>query len=211
MVFCSTELAARIERAEAEMLAEVAAYVGRREPGAGAVCMPLAGGVAVWVGPDAPVNKVAGLGFDTLPDPDRLAEVERAFAARATPLHVELSCLADPALGAALTARGYALVGFENVLGLPLSGSALPGSPLPAPQFAIAEVGNDDAVWIETVLDGFAVPDTAGVPSHESFPRQALRRALDQIRGLRGLVCYLARVDGVRAAAASLRISGGLA
>ena len=42
-------------------------------------------------------------------------------------VQVELSCLADPSIGAVLTGRGYGLQGFENVLG-----RALPVEPVPA-------------------------------------------------------------------------------
>ena len=52
-----------------------------------------------------------------VPSGDALDEIERAFAERAAATQVELSNLADPAIGAAWTSRGYQLVSSENVLG----------------------------------------------------------------------------------------------
>ena len=50
-----------------------------------------------------------------------LDEIEQAFAARGCPVQVELAYLADPAIGALLTGRGYRLESFENVLGRALA------------------------------------------------------------------------------------------
>ena len=51
----------------------------------------------------------------------RLAEVEAELFRRGAPVQVELSSLADPSIAPQLTRCGYALVGFENVLGHALS------------------------------------------------------------------------------------------
>lgn len=111
-------LVERIERAEAELMALAAAAAhGRGEPG---FVMPLAGGVATCAGPDSPFTKVAGLGFAGVPAEADLDEVERAFPAQGAPVQVELSHVADPAIAELLTARGYSLVGFEDVLALRL-------------------------------------------------------------------------------------------
>src|SRR4051794_1081447 len=76
--------------------------------------MELAGGFACFAGPDSPYNKIAGLGFDGLPDLDA---AEHAFAERGVPVQVEIAHLADPALSLLLIDRGYRLEGYENVLG----------------------------------------------------------------------------------------------
>ena len=55
-------------------------------------------------------------GSASAPSGDALDEIESAFAARGAATQVELSNFADPAIGAALTSRGYQLVSFENVL-----------------------------------------------------------------------------------------------
>ena len=50
---------------------------------------------------------------------ERIERVEAQLISAATgaATQVELSNFADPAIGAALTSRGYQLVSFENVLG----------------------------------------------------------------------------------------------
>ncbi|WP_187366031.1 hypothetical protein [Trebonia kvetii] len=55
--------------------------------------------------------------------------IEAAFAACGSPVQVELAHLADPAIGAQLTARGYQLESFENVLGRDLTGGFQPVMP----------------------------------------------------------------------------------
>ena len=49
-----------------------------------------------------------------------MEEVKRAYALRAR--RCRSNRLADPAIGAVLTGRGYRLTGFDNVLGLVLEG-----------------------------------------------------------------------------------------
>lgn len=110
--------------------------------------------------------------------------------------------------GELLTARGYRLVGFENVLGV-----ALPG-PLTADAADGIEIrkGGDDDVdaWIDAVVDGFAHPDGQGVPSHEEFPRDIVERAERDFENA-GAAAYLAVCDGVVAGGGSMRVTNGVA
>jgi hypothetical protein len=80
--------------------------------------IPFAGGVASFAEEGSPFNKVAGLGFGGVPSAAALDQIERAFTACGAPVQIELAHLADPAIGALLTERGYRLVSFENVLDL---------------------------------------------------------------------------------------------
>src|SRR5215475_9748578 len=115
-LFCDTALAGRIERAEAQLIAEASEAARRRGADAGGFVIPIAGGVASFAEEGSPFNKVAGLGFGGIPSAAALGEIERAFAARGAPVQVELASLADPEIGALLTGRGYRLVSFENGL-----------------------------------------------------------------------------------------------
>jgi hypothetical protein len=121
-LFCDTALAGRIERAEAQMVAEASEAVRRRGAETAGFVIPIAGGVASFAEQDSPFNKVAGLGFGGVPGAGALEEIERAFAACGAPVQIELAHLADPAIGALLTGRGYRLISFENVLGHALKG-----------------------------------------------------------------------------------------
>jgi hypothetical protein len=82
MPFASTSLAARIEEAECRLLAAAAASAERRHPATRVFAMPLAGGIATFTSPGAPMNKVAGLGFGGRLDERELTAVEKAFAER---------------------------------------------------------------------------------------------------------------------------------
>ena len=203
MLFASTELAARIERAEARLMGDAARAAMRRRQGAGCFELPVGGGVATFTAPGSPLNKVAGAGFAGPLDPAELDAVERAFAERGVPVRFELSCLADPKLATLLTRRGYALVNFENVLG-----RRLPVEPQPRPHGIEIEESSEGErhAWLDLVVTGFASPDVQGVPSYESFPRDELEQVMEDMAAAEGFVRYLARRDGVPAGGASQRI-----
>jgi hypothetical protein len=121
-LFCSVELAERIERVEAQLMAAASEAAHRRNADSRGFVIPVAGGMATFSEDGSPFNKVAGLGFGGVPDADALEEIERTFAANDAPVQIELAHLGDPAIGALLTERGYRLESFENVLGLALTG-----------------------------------------------------------------------------------------
>jgi GNAT superfamily N-acetyltransferase len=207
-LFCGSELAARIEAVEARMIAGATEAMRPRAPAA--FVMELRGGVAAFAQPAAPLNKVAGLGFAGVPTPAELEAVERAFAVRGSPVQVELSNLAEPAVGALLTARGYRLIGFENVLGLALAGR--PEAPPLPPGVTITRCPpHDRERWLAIAVDGFAVPDEQGRPSSESFSREVIAEAITALTSGAGFGLLLAQLDGVAAGAASLRICEGVA
>ena len=131
-----------------------------------------------------------------------------AHASRGAPLQVELSTLADPGVGRLLTARGYRLVGFENVLGRRLN-----DAPAASAAVRIDEIETGEArLWIETVADAFLHPDVFdGPPSHEAFDRARLERAYEDTAGVAGMSRLLARLDGVVAGGAAMYVRDGTA
>lgn len=208
MLFASIELVARIEAAKCRLLAASVASAKARHPGAEILAQPLAGGIATWVGDDSPLNKVAGLGFGGPVDEAELEAVERAFARRGAPVQVELSTLAEPSIAFMLTARGYRITGFENILGLPL-----PTPPLTVDCDAEISVSGEPELdaWLDTLVTGFIHPDTQGVPSHEEFSREALSRAIGDMVCAEGFVRYLARREDRPAGGASMQVVDGIA
>lgn len=205
--FASTQLVARIERAESELIRSGAEAVRRRSPEV--LTIPIANGVAVWAEHDSPLNKVAGLGFAGIPEDGELDAIERAFEERATPVRVELASLADPEMASRLARRGYLFAGFENVLGLPLKDRQ--PSPLPA-GVEVSESGPAELQpWLDAVVDGFAHPDAQGVPSDEEFPREVLERVMGDLASASGFSRYLARRGGEIAGGGSLRMGDGVA
>ena len=203
-LFCGTDLAERIERVEQQLIT-TATEAAKRRLGDAAFVIPIAGGAACFGGQGSPLNKIVGLGFGGLPSGEALDEIEQAFAARDTATHVELTNLADPDIAAALTARGYQLVSFENVLGRVIDDEL----PIVSPGVEI-RVSDDPAAYLDVVVDGFAHPDAEGVPTHEDFPREILATAISDMEQA-GVTSYLAFRDGVIAGGGSMRLSEGVA
>jgi ribosomal protein S18 acetylase RimI-like enzyme len=201
-LFCDQELAARIERAEADFMARCAEAARGRAKG---FVMPVAGGAATFAEPESPFNKVAGLGFAGLPE---LAEVEQAFAEHECPVQIELSTLADPAVAELVTGRGYRLVSFENVLGMSLGEHR---SPVVPPGVEVRRSDEDELVaWLALDADAVAHPDTEGVPSHEEFPHEVVENAnRDMVSA--GIRRYSALREGALAGVASYRVTDGIA
>jgi len=212
-MFTTGTLAARIERAECSMLTELAAAAAERNPERVSV-HPVGGGFAIYMGVGSPSNKLAGLGFGSPPTEAELEAAEHAFALRNAPLQAEVSSLADPSVLRTLSRRGYDLIGFENVLGLPLGRDA--AETLHDSAIEITRAVRDDRAstrqWMDAVVTGFLHPDTYdGPPSHESIDRDAMERVLGDTFAAASFERYLARIDGVVAGGASLRLENGVA
>jgi GNAT superfamily N-acetyltransferase len=203
-MFCDTALAARIERAEAELIAAWNGATRSRLKEAAGFAIPIGGGVASYAEPDSPINKVAGLGFAGTPD---LAGVEDAYAERGAPIQAEVASLADRGVLDLLADRGYRLVSFENVLGRPLGDAVEPVAP---PGVEVRPSGDDEFDdWTRVVVDASLHPDEEGAPAHEEFPREILENAERDTVGL--VRRYLARLDGVPAGGGSIRVTDRIA
>jgi GNAT superfamily N-acetyltransferase len=206
MLFADIALARRIEGAECRLSCDIADVF--RAKGRDAFAHPVAGGAAVFTGPDTPFNKLIGLGFSDPIEEDGLAAAEQAFADRRSILRAEVSSLADPSIVSTLSGRGYKLIGFEDVLGMRL----VDLTALEVPQIRVALVdARVSRSWIDTVVTGFMTPDTDGVPSSESFPREALEPLLDDMLAVPGYHHFTAWIDGTEVGGASMRLDGGLA
>lgn len=214
-MFATGSLARRIERADATLIADGAAAASLRLPSEDVTVVPLAGGVAAFLEPGSPFNKIAGLGFDGPPDEAQLEAFESAVARQGAPVQVELASLGLPDVARLFTRRGYELVGFENVLGLSLDDRTLERRRRAAGESAIevkrAGTGESRA-WMDTVTSGFLNPDTFdGPPSHESFDRAALEGVYRDVIAAPSFTRYLARRNGTIAGGASLRLFEGVA
>jgi GNAT superfamily N-acetyltransferase len=206
-LFCDTSLAGRIELAEAQLIAR-ASEAARRRAGTAGFVIPIAGGMASFAEDGSPFNKVAGLGFAGVPDASSLDQIEGAFASSGAPVQVELSYLADPAIGALLTGRGYRLESFENVLGRALSSESARVMP---PGLEVGPSGEEEfETWVGVVAEGVAHPDTQGIPWHEEFPREAVIAAERDMAEV-GVARYAARRDGIIVGGATMRIADGIA
>ena len=207
-LFCDTAMARRIERAEAQFIAKASEAAHRRRADGAGFVIPVAGGVASIAEAGSPYNKVAGLGFGGVPSPAAWDEIEWAYAALGASVQVELAHLADPAIGALLTGRGYRLILFDNVLGLVLRGEPERVTPLGV---EVRPSGEEEfEAWLDVVLEGFAHPDTQGVPLHDELPREVIAGAGRDFAAAGG-IRYIALRDGVVAGGARLCMAEGVA
>jgi len=204
--FADRETSRRIEAAEADLTLAYGSAVQRRRPGRGAIAVDLAGGAAVFTGEGSPFDKVIGIGYEPIDWPS-FDGFERALRSRGAAVQVEVASRADPEIARTLTARGYRLVGFEDVLG---RGLDEPPDVANRPDVDVRPVlPHEIDAWIETVVTAQAHPD--GPAAHELFARDALERVYRDLAGLDGFRRYLARRDGAVAGGACLRLDGRLA
>jgi GNAT superfamily N-acetyltransferase len=209
-MFASVTLAARIDRAEARLSASLGEAVIATQPDAGAFVEEIDGGVAVYTGPASPMNKMIGVGFDGVPAGERLESVERNFKARGAPLQAEVATLANPAVSAELTRRGYVLRNFENVLGLAIARGH--GDVPPDSGITIELMRNGgEAEWLDAGVTGFLHPDVKGVQAEPLPPRAALESALGPFMIATGFRRYVARIDGRLAGVATARLDADVA
>ena len=204
-LFCDTALAARIERFDRALMADATEAVRKRR--GDVVRVEISDGLGLWAGPDSPMNKVVGLGFENELDRSALGEYEAAVGTLNSPSQVELCSLARPDIAPILCERGYRLMGFENMSGLRLD------SPLPQGDAAVdvAPAGDETDDWIDVMVDGFGTPDRQGNASHEPGPPpELLRRAMSDFSSVPNFHRFLAHVDGEIAGAGGLRVDDGI-
>ncbi len=208
-MFADATLAARIDRAESRLTSGAAEAIRDAGLQKRVIIMPIAGGTAVYAGPAAPMNKLVGLGFDGPLDLSVLGEVEREWRDRAEPVRVELSILADPTIGQALTERGYRLRGFENVLGRLLKTL----EPVESRAELTVEVVQEAeaTTWMDIAVTSFLELDGTGSGPDDSMSREEMVRVLSDFMIVPGLVRYLGRIDGQPVGEAAMRLDEGLA
>jgi GNAT superfamily N-acetyltransferase len=214
--FATTSLACRIDRAEADTAAAFAKQ--SEQTGNAIVLTPIGGTQAVYGGPGQPFNKLAGLGFGEPLTEEDVVRLEAVYDRLGAELRVEQSSLADPQVAAMLTRRGYALAGYENVLGIDLTPQLVAAVTSACERargegIEVARVAGDQSpTWVATVAEGFLSPDSFdGPPPTESFTRETMERIFADFGGAPGCLLYLARRNGEVAGGGSLRIVDGLA
>lgn len=210
-MFCDIDLARRIDGVEARLVAAIVDHVRAEAPQVDAWREDVAGGTALFAGAGNPVNKVIGIGFDGPPSSDDLERLERRFGMSGAPVRVEMATLARAESHTALSARGYVLQGFENVLGRRLD--AAEAQPPRDASIAVREVGAADIEsWLRTLVEGFAVPDESGAGGEEPLPSaDDLLGVFRQIFLAGGFHRYVATVDGNIAGGAIARFDGEVA
>jgi hypothetical protein len=205
-MFADPKTALRVEHAEAMMMeAMVSPLVGStRAPDA--FLHEHGPGVATYIRRESPMNKLIGVGVTEPIDDGWLTAVERAYHAHGEPVRAEISTLAIPGTFEQLAARGYRLIGFENVLG-----RSLADVPPVHASVRVEPVAQESlAVFRDTLVDASACPDDTGVVV-DQFSRQVIETVLDDSLLAHGVARYLAYRDGAVAGGASMRVHDGIA
>lgn len=158
---------------------------------------PIGTGSAVFCGDGSPLTQVARLAVGSRAHEKELDAVEEFFAGRAKDWEYVVTPYSDPDLLAMVVRRGWTNVQYENVLTLDLDAWERPA---PVGEATVSVVGDSDCdVWKDVALRGFFGDD---VP-----PEMA--ELGDVIAASVGTVAFLARFDGVPAAAATLFLADG--
>lgn len=203
-MFCSIATARRIEAAEVRMMRALGdAAVAQGTPGA--FVEPCAGGVAVSGGPDSPITKVAGVGFDAGPDAFDFDALERRYARAGADAIFEIATLGDLEWVRVLEARGYRLQRTELVLGCALSASTAEAR---LPEGVAIDEADDLATWVRVSVEGFSAseaPDGRDTAA-EVHTSDAIEQAAQLFGALSDARRFLVTRHGEPAGAASLRI-----
>ena len=198
------ELARRIELAEAQAAVEGAETLGRLHPASGGAVEGVAGGFAVYCGPNSPITQAVGLGLDGHVSEEEFDRLEHFYRSRGEPVRVETCPLADHSFIEHFGRRGYRVTEFSNVMALLLGAAggepSWPGAPAGV---TIEKIGHDQIdLWTLTVAQGFA----------EHFPvTQEILEVMKMFALGPSAECYLARIDGKVAGGATLAMRNGVA
>ena len=196
MVLTSPSVAAAIEAAEAHHLRQQV-ETWRALGSAHAHVVEIAGGVAAFTERlfGRKLNHVTGLGMDGPVDPDALAALESAYAARGLGVEIDLCPHAVPDLLPLLAGRGYAVNAFSNTYARTLDD-------LPRPDDGIEVLEGADAagLFVEASVAGFSL-------QAEKRPRELLE-ALARIAHARDdTSLFVARLGGEVAGSAGLSVA----
>lgn len=200
-LFADLDLARRLE--EAETFAAEAFVRGqlRRRPGADVLIEEVAGGRVCFAGAGSPLTEAKGLGLNGPVTDHELDQMERVFFSRGAPARVVVCPLADPSFAEGLGKRGYRLVGFENMLAMPLD-PRLTESASP-PSIDVRPIERDEAdLYARVVAPNFAGP---GESIDELVEMMATMQQIEHALSM------LARIDGVAVGGGALLIHRGVA
>lgn len=197
-------LSRRIELAEACAAAAAATALAAFRPETGIAVERIAGGLAVYCGPNSPVTQAVGLGLDGAVSDEQFDALEQFYALRKEAVRVETSPLADPSLIQQFGKRHYRVTEFTNVMARPLCGSDVTTAQQGAAgEVSIERVGREHIdLWNLTVAQGFA----------ENAP--VTQEILDVMRAFASapqVECYLARVNGAVAGGGTVILRDGIA
>jgi hypothetical protein len=202
MQFMNLELARRVENAEATGCRECADASQKLHPEFPFAIERIAGGVAVFAGPDSPITQAIGIGINGPVEDSDLNRLGDFFQSRNAPAAAEICPFVDPSLYERLAARGYRLLEVSNVLVRELTVADSIKVSIPHGGVAVRQAFPDEAkLWTSTVAKGFA----------EHFP--VTQEIVDVMEGFfhgDSAKAFLAFDEGEVAGGAALTIHDGV-
>jgi len=201
MQFVDKALARRFESAEEIPQVEYARYFARQRPEIGAAAEEICGGHMIFAGPNSPIGRAVGMGFNGPVRAEDLDRLEEFYRSHGVPAQLDLCPLSDSSLLELVKDRNYGIVELNNVRYLRIgefAGDTTPAEPKPAAVPSGVEIRRttrEEAKVLSSIVgrsffEGGDVPegfDDLLTPMYE-FP---------------GAMAYVALVDGEPAAAAA--------
>jgi GNAT superfamily N-acetyltransferase len=196
------ELSARLERADARLHVLGFEAIAARLPERASALLPIAGGVASYVGPRISLSRAVGLGMS---GPVAAAELDALvdfYAQRREDARVLVSPYADPSLLEGLGERAFRLSDLGTTLARRLD-RADPIEPVPAGITVRRMEAGERAAWVHTSLAGFSGTDD-NVPGEMS-------ETFEAVTHVPTTTYYFAAIDGVFAGAGAVDVQSGSA
>jgi GNAT superfamily N-acetyltransferase len=204
--FVDHALSARLEAVEVAQLADLVRAVSVRVPDRRAASLPLAGGIAAFVGARMSVSRAAGLGMAGPVEDADVAALVDFYGSRGADARILASPFAHESLLARLGEHGFRLAALDTMLVRRLGGAG--GFPAPAPGVAVRPAAfAEAAAWVRTSLLGFGAWEDP--PSPDALGCVAVfQAAFEDSFEHRHVVYYLASCEGVPAGGAGLYVRG---
>src|SRR5688572_28258366 len=126
MLISDIELSKKLERTEARANADFVETRARLDPASGATWIEVGGGYAMFDGIGSPLSQTFGVGVLEELTGDHLDKLQESFKSRGADVFHEISPMADQAILALLTERGYRPIELTSVMVQMLDPSAKP-------------------------------------------------------------------------------------
>jgi len=179
-----------VEVAEARTGLRCVEILPKRWPDCGAAFEEIAGGYALYSGPNSPLTQGVAMALDGPTTEAEFDRLESFFRERKEPVRAEMCPLADPLFLAQFGERGYRVTEYSNVMAKQLQREDSERSSKNAITDGITteSLCDEDAqLWGSTVADGFAEQPPSIPEIVELMRTFALIPSVE---------CYLARVAG---------------
>jgi GNAT superfamily N-acetyltransferase len=163
LIFSDLALSQRLERAEGRASADFVDASGQAFPARGSAWIDVGGALAMFDGVDSPVTQTFALGLNGPVAARDLDRLEEFFLSRRTPVHHEVSPLADASLLMLFQARSYHVIELTSVMWRPIDADVRL-TERGNPRLSVRPIRDDEhEVWAETAASGWShLPELTG-------------------------------------------------